>query len=402
MPVFVYTAKPQPDKVLKGRIEAESRQDAIRKLTQQGCFPIDLEPERPAPSQRPHRGLRRPSQREIALMTHQLSVLTESGINIINSLGMLSTQTKTPFFKNLLEDVMARVKNGCSLSEGFCAYPTVFPPVYVAMVHAGEVGGHIDTSMSRLSGFLEKEEEFKESLRGALVYPAFILSLSLVTVVVLLTFVIPRLAGIFEDMGQLLPLPTKMLMEISQGLGRYGWFLLAAGVFFFFLGRRVVLTAPGRLSFDRWKLKAPLWGDIALKTEVSRLLRTLSLLLSSGIPILSALDVAVCVVDNQVVRKDIEGVKVQISGGLSLSAAMAKSRLIPEFTLDVIRVGEESGVLEKALLRVADEYEREVDRALKTLVRLLEPSIILFMGVVVGFIVFSMLLPIFQINMVVS
>ena len=235
-----------------------------------------------------------------------------------------------------------------------------------------------------------------------MVYPGFILSLSLVTIVVLLTFVIPRMTGIFEDMGQMLPLPTIALLETSRWLGRHGWLLLVAGTASFFAGRRAALTAQGRRSFDRWKLKVPVWGNIVLKTEVGRLVRTLSLLLSSGIPILRALDVAVCVVDNQVIREDIDGIKVQIAGGMSLSSAMAKSRLIPAFTLNVVSIGEESGVLEKALLRVADEYEREVDRGLKALVRLLEPLIILFMGAFVGFIVFSMLLPIFQINMVVS
>lgn len=402
MPIFVYTARPLPGKIEKGRIEAESRQDAIRKLTGQGRYPIDLSLERSIASPESWRRLPRPSRKEIARTIQQLSVLIGSGINIIGGLRLLAAQQKNLSLKNALEDIMARVKNGASLSEGFKAHPGIFPPVYAAMVHAGEVGGHIEVSLGRLSEFLEKEDEFKESLKGAMVYPAFILSLSIVTIIVLLVFVIPRMAGIFEDMGQMLPLPTKILLGLSHWFGRAWGVLLGIVGMAFFLLRRALMTIPGRRSFDAWKLRVPLWGAIVLKAEVGGLLRTLALLLSSGIPILSALDLSACVINNEVLREDVEETKTRIAQGSTFSGALSRSRFIPDLTRNIIHVGEESGILEKALLRVAQEYERDVDRSLKNFIRVLEPLIILCMGIIVGFIVFSMLLPIFQINMVVS
>jgi type II secretory pathway component PulF len=221
------------------------------------------------------------------------------------------------------------------------------------------------------------------------------------TVVILLGFVIPRLVTMFEDMGQALPLPTKILITISSGLRAYWWLIIALIGIAVFLYRRTAQSSQGRALMDNLKLKIIILGDIVLKTQISRLFRTLSLLLSSGVSIVSSLDLATSVVDNQVIKEQMLKFKEQIRSGESLAKCLKDSAVFPEFATNIIRVGEETGAMEKSLKQVADDYERQVDQSLKNISRLVEPAIILVMGLIVGFIVLSMLLPIFQINLIV-
>jgi type II secretory pathway component PulF len=221
------------------------------------------------------------------------------------------------------------------------------------------------------------------------------------TVVILLGFVIPRLVTMFEDMGQALPLPTKVLITVSSGLRTYWWLIIALIGIAVFLYRRAVSSTQGKALMDNLKLKIIILGDIVLKTQISRLFRTLSLLLSSGVSIVSSLDLATSVVENQVIKEEMLKFKEQIRSGESLSRCLKGSRVFPEFATNIIGVGEETGALEKSLKQVADDYERQVDQSLKNISRLVEPAIILVMGLIVGFIVLSMLLPIFQINLIV-
>jgi type II secretory pathway component PulF len=269
------------------------------------------------------------------------------------------------------------------------------------MVHTGEVSGSIEQTLKRLSDFLENEEEFKNSIRAALTYPFFIFILSALTVIILLGFVIPRLVSMFEDMGQILPLPTKVLINISGFLQGYWWLILAMIFLLMFLLQRLYHSPQGKISLDEFKLKLPVLGKIVLKTEIGRLMRTLSLLLSSGITIVSALDIAASLLENQILKIEVQKFKDRITGGSSFSKCLSESKLYPAFVTNIVTIGEESGALEKSLLRIASDYEIDVDRSLKTLTRLLEPIIILVMGLIVGFIVLSMLLPIFQINLIV-
>jgi type II secretory pathway component PulF len=205
----------------------------------------------------------------------------------------------------------------------------------------------------------------------------------------------------FEDMGQILPLPTKILINISGFLRNYWWFLLAVIFIAVFLLRRLYLAPQGRLLFDKLRLTFPVWGDIVLKTEVSHLMRTLSLLLVGGIPILTSLEIATSILDNQLIKLEIQNFRGRIVDGSSFSVCLKDSKIFPQFVTNIVAVGEETGTLEKSLQRIADDYEREVDGTLKTFTRMLEPVIILAMGIIVGFIVLSMLLPIFQINLIV-
>ncbi|MFH0826614.1 MAG: type II secretion system F family protein [Candidatus Omnitrophota bacterium] len=400
MPRFVYTAKTEPQKIFQGDIEAESKKDAIQKLTILGYFPISVESESLSLTKQRAGFFQKISRKEVILFTSELATLIESGVDILKSLTILSTQTHNKHFKIVVDDVISKVKDGKTLSESFRIHPRLFSNLYVSMIHSGEVEGHIDQAFRRLADFLEKEEEFQNSIRTALTYPLFVLILSIITIIVLLGFVIPKLSSMFTDFGQILPLSTKILMAVSDFLCHQGWLLLIFLFILFFLLQRLYHYPQNRVSFDRFKLKMPVLGKIILKTEISRLMRTLSLLLSGGTPIVSALDIGFLIIHNRILKKEIQNFKDQIARGMSFSQCLKGSKFFPDFAINIVTVGEESGMLEKSLLRIADDYEKEVDRTLNTFIHLLEPAVILIMGLVVGFIVISMLLPIFQISII--
>lgn len=400
MPRYIYTAKSQPNQTIQGNIEAESEQEVINKLNKMGFFPTTIQPESLLPEKQGLLSFRKISKKDINLFTRQLSNLVESGVNILNSLNIVSGQSGNKYFQAILHDVVSKIKDGRSLSDSLSTHPGIFSSLYTSTIRSGEAGGTLEQTLKRLADFLEKEEEFKNSIRAALTYPFFIIIVSILTVIVLLYFVIPRLVGMFEDMGQALPLPTQILINLSNFLRNRWWLILAIIFIFIFFLRRFYLSPGGRNLFDRLKLKIAIFGDIALKTEISRLSRTLSLLLSSGITIISALDISASILENQTLRAEAQKFRDDISGGSSLSRCLDGSKLFPKFVTNIIVVAEETGTLEKSLMRIADEYEREVDRTLKAFTQLLEPVIILVMGLVVGFIVLSMLLPIFQINLI--
>ncbi len=401
MPRFIYTAKSQPHKTIQGNIDAETEQEAVNKLTRMGYYPVSVRPEGAFISRQGNLYLRKIPAKEIVLFTRQLANLVESGVNILSGLDIISGQIPNNYLKAVVNDIVAKIKDGKSFSETLSAYPLLFSNLYKSMIFSGETGGNLEQALKHLADFLEKEEEFKNSIRASLVYPAFIFGVGAITVAVLLGFVIPRLVTMFTDMGQLLPLPTRILIAVSGAFQRNIWLILAVVFAIIFLLRRFSNRPQGRLIFDKLKLRLPVWANIILKTDIGRMTRTLSLLISSGIPIVNALEISTALIENQALALEVKKFKEQIANGASLSRCIKDSRFFPALVANIVAVGEESGGLEKALLRIADTYEHDVDRSLVALSRLLEPVIILMMGLIVGFIVLSMLLPIFQINLIV-
>jgi type II secretory pathway component PulF len=402
MAKYSYTAISEPQKTAQGAIEAESEQEAINKLAGSGYFVTSIQTERASAAASRHiPRLRRVSNRDLLLLTRQLSGLIGSGVNILTSLNIVYSQAANKDLKAVLSDIIARIKDGKSISQSLGAHPQVFSNLYTSIVHSGEAGGNLDEALKRLEGFFEKEEEFKDSIRAALTYPAFVFFVGALTVVIMMVFVIPRLVSIFETMGQVLPLPTRILISLSGFARAYWWFITAVILAAVFLLRRLLRRRLFRIQLDRFKLKLAIWGKVILKTEISRIARTLSLLLKSGIPIISALEVSTAVAENHILKIELEKFREQINSGLSFSHCLKESKLFPASVANIVTVGEESGNLETALLNVANDYDKEMDRMLKTLPRLLEPVIIVVMGLLVGFIVVSMLLPVFQINLMV-
>lgn len=399
MPKFTYTAKSQPGQTIQGNIEAETEQEAIRKLIQLEYFPISVHTA-DFSFEKGEKYFRKISKKETSIFTRQLASLIESGVTVINALSVATDQTHNKYLKAVLGDVVGKIKDGKSFSEGLANHPKIFSSLYTSIIYSGETSGNLAEVTRRLADFLENEEEFKNSLIASLTYPFFILTVGLLTLLILMGFVVPRLVTMFEDMGQILPLPTKILINISDFLQHYWWLLAAAVGICIFLLQRISRSTHAKVNLDSFKLKLPFFGQIILKTEISRMSRTLSLLISSGISVISSLDTAFSVLDNQILKLEILKFKEQITEGLSFSQCLRNSRLFPAFVTNIVAVGEEGGSLDKSLMRIADEYERDVDRTLKAFIRILEPLIILIMGIIVGFIVLSMLLPIFQINLI--
>lgn len=401
MPRYVYIAKPEPNKTIHGNIDAESEQDAINKLTKMGFFPISVEEETLALDAKSFLRFKKFNSKEIVLFTSQLSSLVDSGLNIINAINIIQNQTPNKYLKSVLNDVVDRIKDGQSLSNSLAAYPQLFSSLYSAIISTGEASGNLNNVLKRLSNFLEKEEEFRSALRQSLVYPFFVFIVGALTVATLLIFVIPRLVGMFEDMGQVLPLPTRILINTSDFLRNYWWLIFTITGLLIFLLRRSGRLEHNKIFFDKFKLNFWIWGEIILKTEISRFTRTLSLLLSSGIPITSALNICISTLDNRILKLEVQNFGNQINSGSSLSSCLKNSKFFPDLVTNIVATGEETGSLEKSLARIADTYETDVDKTLKALSRMLEPVIILFVGLIVGFIVLSMLLPIFQINLMI-
>jgi type II secretory pathway component PulF len=402
MPRYIYSAKSQPHSTSRGIIEAKSEADAINRLAKMNLFPLSLEPE--YASQPTYAFLRRQriTAKDFALFTRELSTLIDAGVTIMNALTTINDQTHNAQLRIVLKDIIERIEDGQTLSESLSSHRQIFSPLYCAIIQTGEATGNLNDVLKRLADFMDKEEELKSSLRASLTYPFFILGVGVVTVIILLTFVIPRLAAMFDDMGQILPLPTQILINSSHMLRSYWWLIASILAVLFFTINRVRKNDRGRLLWDQAKLKTTIFGEIILKSEISRLTYTLSLLLSSGIPVTTSLEITASVINNLVIKNALDACKEKITEGNSLFTAIKDSRVFPEFVASIIGIGEESGSLDKSLLRIAQTYEMDVERTIKTLTRLLEPIIILSLGVVVGFIVLAMLLPIFQINIIVK
>jgi len=395
MPKYNYIAKTSPDKTIREEIEAESEQDALNKINSMGIFPISVTAVMPLkPDKIP--------AKDITVFTRQLSNSIESGINIFRALNVLVAQTSNKTLKLILADVSNKIKSGRPLSGALADYPQVFPSLYTSLVHSGEASGNIGGALQRLADFMEADQEFKNSVRAALTYPVFIIFVGFLSLGVLFGFVVPRLVLLFNEMGQALPLPTKILIAISKAVTSYWWVTFILAGLAIFLWQRIKNTQQGRTALDNFKLKLFAVGDITLKIEIGRFMRTLSLLLSGGTPIVPALGVAASVLENSVLEKEIRQIIPKIAAGSSFSACLKNSKILPVFLENIIAIAEETGTLEKALLRIADSYEADADRALKQFTRLLEPVIILVMGLIVGFIVLSLLLPIFRLNLIIK
>lgn len=406
MPQFSYRAKKGPKEVVEGVLEAESRYAAISRLTSMDLFPIKVEEKGHMDEKKGALPISLPSStggrigsKELAVFERQLADLIDAGLPLLRALEVLQEQTEHRAMKGMLSGLIEDVRSGKPLSEGMSRFSKVFNSMTVSMVHAGEIGGILNTVLSRLADFAEKDQEMRSKIRSAMAYPIFLCLMGVLTIVVLMVFVIPKLMPVFEDIGQGLPLPTAILLGVSSFLRGYWWILVGVGVLGGVLFRRRLQTKEGRKSFDQMRMTLPLFGPLVKKSEIARFSRTLSALLGNGVPVLQSLRITSDGVGNVILRDELRKVFEEISRGQQLGDCMKKSPLFPPFVVNMIVVGEQGGTLERALDKVADAYEREVDRAVKMMTSLLEPAMILVMGSLVGFIVMAMLLPIFSINL---
>ncbi len=398
MPKFVYRAKKDPFNLTEGAITADNRSSAIEKLSGQGYYLLSVEEYLNSLDSPDRKFSKKASLKEITIFTRQLSDLLEAGITIIKALGILERQVDNEYLKEIISDVRNHCLDGNSLSQGLARHPEMFSELFVSMVRSGEAAGALENILKRLADFNQKQLEMRNKIRSALAYPLLMAIVGTITICVLLTFVIPKMAAMFGDLGQNLPLPTLILIGVSNFTKTWWWLILTAIILACLAARGFYGSTAGKLLIDRFKLSLGLIGGLVKKTELARFSRTLATLLDNGVAMLDSLKITADTVNNSFIKEAIEKISLEVKEGKSLSEAFSKSQLMPEFLVSMVAVGEESGQVENSLFKVAESYERDTDSAIKTMMSLLEPVLILVLGLVVGFIVISMLLPIFEIN----
>ncbi|MBI3582654.1 MAG: type II secretion system inner membrane protein GspF [Nitrospinae bacterium] len=405
MPVFVYQATDRTGKLVEGTIEAKDESLVVNRLHGLQLFPIKVEKE--GVSQKSQifnlqfsifsffTGV---SRKELMSFTQQLATLSNSGLPLDRSLSILTELQEGKRFKSILDNVQKNVHSGSTFADALSKHPRVFSKLYVSMVKAGEEGGVLEAILLRLAQFLESSEQLKDNIRSALVYPTLLTIIGGGAVTILLTFVIPKFAKIFSDMGQAMPISTQILLNVSFFVTNYWWLIILGFVFIGIFIRGYLNTEEGKFKWDSAKLKMPLIGSLQRKIEVSRFARTLGTLVRSGVPILQSLFITKDTITNSVVAKAMEGIHKRIKEGGGISDPLRESMVFPQLAIHMIKVGEETGKLEDMLIKVADTFDTEVQSSVKSLISLLEPMMILLMGLIVGFIVISMLMAIFSIN----
>ena len=398
MPVFVYKAADRRGQTIDGVMDAPDARAVVERLQKDAYYPIKVTPhgER-APLF--SLGGSRVRQRDLLSLTQQLATLFEAGLPLDRALTILEELAPHPRVRAIVSDLLRSVRGGASFSEALAKHhPRPFSRLYINMVRAGEKGGVLETTLRRLASFLEESQEFRDALVSALIYPVLLTGVGAAAVIFLMTFVIPRFAAIFKDLGATIPLPTLILLEASGFIQHYWWLLAllaAAGV----LGSRMVLATPrGRLGADRMLLRLPLAGQVIAQTDVARFTRILGTLLKSGVAMIPALTVVKDMLSNQVLARAVGSLGDGVRRGAGLAQPMAETHTFPALAVHMVRVGEETGRLEETLLQVAASLEADTRKLVKRLIALAEPCIILVMGLVVGFIVVAMLMAILSVT----
>ena len=402
MPTFSYKAKTQAGEVVSGTLPAGDRRMALAQLGRMGYYPLVVEAarvEKSADQPKARGGMRgRPNSRDVLMFTQQLSSLLRSGMSLSQALGTLERRAQKPAFGAVLGQLRGAIVQGESLSDSLSKHPKLFTKFYVNLVRAGEASGALDDVLVRLTHHQEQMAEVREKVVGALLYPLIIVGVGICTVIFFMLVMVPRFATMFKELGRSLPLPTRILIGVSDAFTSYWWIgvlLIVAGVLIY---RQQARTPEGRLRLDGLKLRLPVFGRIITANAFAQFARTLATLLENGVPVLNALQIVEDTMTNRVVANEIREARTRVTDGTSISQPLAKGRIFPPLLIDMLAVGEESGEVVPALKNIADTYEQELSRTLKVFTTLLEPAIIIFMAMVVGGIVLSVLMAVFDIT----
>jgi len=391
MATFTYTARAFNGDLRTATIDASSRDDVIAQLRKQRLSVVKIDQDA---SKKIGKGSIK--TRDVVIFTRQFSTMINSGLPLVQALTILAEQTDNKALAEVTKKVVFDVESGNTVADALSKHPRAFTNLYVNMVAAGEAGGILDTILMRLATFLEKNDALVRKVKGAMIYPTVIMSVAGIAVVVLLIFVIPVFAGMFASGGMALPLPTRIVIGASGFLKAYWWVIGAIGISGGYLGKKYYATSDGKLVIDRLMLRVPVLGDVLRKSAVSRFTRTLGTLISSGVSILEGLEITAKTAGNRVIQDAIMQSRQSIAGGDTIAQPLQKSKVFPPMVISMIAVGEQTGGLDEMLSKIADFYDEEVDAAVGNLLSLLEPIMIVFLGVVVGGMVVAMYLPIFD------
>lgn len=405
MPVYEYTALDAKGNSSSGMVDADSPAAARQKIRMAGNYPVAVrETADLAVSREIHflSRFRRIRHADLAVMTRQLGTLMAAGFPLVAALDALIPQTRSPRLQHHLYRIKDAVVGGCSLSQAMAEGASgAFPALYVNMIRAGESSAAMERVLDRLAEMIEKEEQVRQRIISALIYPVFMTVIGAGILFFLITYIVPTIAGLFADMRQVLPLPTRMLIAFSRFVQRGWWLIPVAGILIFLGLRQIRQTASGRFATDGALLSLPIAGDYLRKLSAARISRTLGLLLQNGVSLLSALEIVQNVSGNAVIAEAVSSAADSVRQGQGLARSLDATSRFPDLFIQMIQVGEQSGALETLLKKVAEFYETEVESAMTRLASLMEPVMILVMGVMVGFIVLSICMPIFEMNQLV-
>jgi len=399
MPLFSYKAKNTAGATVNGTIDAPDQMTASNKLRAQRLILLEITLAKKDPLEALKKlNPFKPSvkAKDLVLFSRQLSTLVSAGVPIVQGLTILTEQIENPAFKTVVNNISEDIKAGISIAEAMKKEPDAFSDLYVAMIKAGEVGGILDVILERLSAYLEAADALKGKVKGALMYPSIVAFIAACVTVFLLVVVIPTFKEIFSSFGADLPLPTKVLIAISEFLQRYIIFLIGGVIAAAVSVVKFYKTEKGKFMIDEYSLKVPMFGEMLRKVAVAKFTRTLGTLVKSGVPILQALDTVAQTAGNKIVERAILTAKESIREGEKIAAPLKKSGVFPPMVIQMISVGEETGNLDTMLTKIADFYDQEVDVAVKGLTSMIEPIVICVMGVVIGAIVIAMFMPMFS------
>ncbi|MBF0484831.1 MAG: type II secretion system F family protein [Candidatus Omnitrophica bacterium] len=402
MPLYIYKAKKNPTETVTGQIVASDQEEAVDLITQLGFVPISVLLHADDKEKDWSKRSIRVSTKELCVFSQQLAALLKSGVTILTALDIIRIQTKNLYFKYVIGQVAQGVKNGRALSDCLGMYPKIFSELYVMMMFAGENSSNLREMLLSMANYQKRQEEFMSRVRMAMVYPLFMAVVGTGTIIFILTVVLPKMMGLFKNLQGGLPLPTKIVLGVS-GFFIHFWYLIIIALFgIYWIFQHMLRSRQGKKNFSKFVLMLPLLGDLYGKAQLARFCRTINLLLRNGIALTQAIKIAAPVLDNAFLKEQLEATHEALAVGGTWGTALKRMENLPVMMGYMISVGEETGNLTEVLADVADYYEQEVDEKIKMTTTILEPLMILLVGLVVGTIVFAILLPIFQVDIFTS
>lgn len=398
MPVFQYTVRDATGNMRTGTSEAENQDILKRRLQEQGFQVNDVKQTGKSKTKNAASGYGKVKLKDLSIFCRQFSTMIDAGVSLVRSLDVLGEQTQNPKLKRILREIQVEVESGQQLSKAMQKYPKVFSNLFVGLIRAGEVGGVLEEALQRLSGFLEKDMELRRKVKAALTYPIIVVIVAITIVLFLCTYIVPKFIDLFKDLGvKELPAMTQFLVDFSNFLKDKWYIAIAMVVVFWFVVKAFGRTKVGRRVIDRVKLRFPVFGPLSHKICLARFSRTLATLMSSGVPILQAMETVAGTVGNEIISEAIMNARARIREGDKINEPLEKSKMFPPMVVHMISIGEESGALDQMLSKIAEFYEGEVDSQLQSLTAAIEPLMIVFLGFCVGFIVIAMFLPLISV-----
>lgn len=395
---FVYRVRDKQGKVISGSLEGDSLTTVATKLRQMGYVVIDVSEKSLASRDIVIPGFsNRVKLKDLTIFSRQFATMINSGLSLTKALAILAAQTENKALAKIIGEILQDVEKGRSLSESMLKHSSIFPNIFINMVKAGEAGGVLDEVLMRVADHFENETAIRSKIKSAMAYPTAMFGLSLALTFVMITFIVPVFANMFSQMGGTLPLPTQILVNLSAFMQGYWWLILLVVVGAWFAFRSYKKTEKGRMNVDIVKLRIPIFGKLIRKMAIGRFSRTFGTLLSSGVPILQALDIVADSAGNAVVARAVKATRASIKEGEAIAKPLMSDKVFPPMVVQMIAVGEETGALDTMLSKIADFYDREVATSVDTLTSVLEPLLIVFMGGMIGSVIVSLYLPMFQI-----